>query len=78
MSETNSNPNQPCLLSFTLDGGTALGGQVSVSLQNGVVVLVGRNGLENQLLLRVLNSYHYLLLVEVGFDKVMTLAIPKN
>ena len=44
MSNTNSNPNQPRLLSFTLDGWTVLGGQVSVSLQNGVVVLVGRNG----------------------------------
>ena len=44
MSDTNSNPNQPRLLSFTLDGGTALGGQISVSLQNRVVVLVGRNG----------------------------------
>jgi len=44
LTDTNSHTNQPRLLSFTLDGGTALGGQVSVSLRNGVVVLVGRNG----------------------------------
>ena len=44
MSETNSKATQPRLLSFTLDRGTALGGEVSISLQNGVVVLVGRNG----------------------------------
>ncbi len=44
MSDTNSNTNQPRLLSFTLDGWNVLGGQISVSLQNGVVVLVGRNG----------------------------------
>lgn len=44
MPDTNSNTNQPRLLSFTLDDWTVLGGQVSVSLQNGVVVLVGRNG----------------------------------
>lgn len=36
--------SQPSLLSFTLDGWTALGGQVSVSLVNRVGVLVGRNG----------------------------------
>lgn len=44
MSNTNSNTTQPRLLSFTLDDWSVLGGQVSVSLQNGVVVLVGRNG----------------------------------
>ena len=44
MSDTNSNTNQPRLLSFTLDDWNILGGKVSVSLQNGVVVLVGRNG----------------------------------
>lgn len=44
MSDKNSHTNQPRLLSFTLDGWNVLGGQVSVSLQNGVVVLVGRNG----------------------------------
>jgi energy-coupling factor transporter ATP-binding protein EcfA2 len=44
LSDTNSNPTQPRLLSFTLDDWNVLGGQVSVSLQNGVVVLVGRNG----------------------------------
>lgn len=38
------NISQPRLLSFTLDGWTALGGQVSVSLLNRVGVLVGRNG----------------------------------
>ena len=38
------NTSQPQLLSFTLDGWTALGSQVSVSLRNRVGVLVGRNG----------------------------------
>ncbi|MEC4815144.1 MAG: AAA family ATPase [Scytonema sp. PMC 1069.18] len=38
------NTSQPRLLSFTLDGWTVLGGQVSVSLVDGVGVLVGRNG----------------------------------
>lgn len=38
------NTSQPRLLSFTLDGWTALGSQVSVSLLDRVGVLVGRNG----------------------------------
>ncbi|WP_201789162.1 hypothetical protein [Scytonema hofmannii] len=38
------NTSQPRLLSFTLDGWTALGGQVSVFLVDRVGVLVGRNG----------------------------------
>lgn len=36
--------SEPRLLSFTLDGWTALGGQISVSLVDRVGVLVGRNG----------------------------------
>jgi predicted ATP-dependent endonuclease of OLD family len=36
--------SQPRLLSFTLDGWNALGGEVSVSLADRVAVLVGRNG----------------------------------
>ncbi|HEY9907697.1 MAG TPA: ATP-binding protein [Thermosynechococcaceae cyanobacterium] len=36
--------NQPRLLSFTLDDWAVLGGRVSVSLTDGVAVLVGRNG----------------------------------
>jgi energy-coupling factor transporter ATP-binding protein EcfA2 len=39
-----TNPPQPRLLSFTLDGWPVLGGSVSVSLSDGVAVLVGRNG----------------------------------
>ncbi len=39
-----STTSQPSLLSFTLDGWIALGGQVSVSLVDRVGVLVGRNG----------------------------------
>ena len=39
-----SNPNQPRLLSFTLDDWEVLGGRVSVSLTDGGAVLVGRNG----------------------------------
>jgi energy-coupling factor transporter ATP-binding protein EcfA2 len=42
LSDTNTTHSR--LLSFTLDGWNVLGGQVSVSLENGVVVLVGRNG----------------------------------
>lgn len=44
MSNTDSNTNQPRLLSFTLDGWSVLGGRVTVSLHDGVSVLVGRNG----------------------------------
>ncbi len=39
-----SNTSQPRLLSFALDGWTALGSQVSVSLIDRIGVLVGRNG----------------------------------
>jgi energy-coupling factor transporter ATP-binding protein EcfA2 len=39
-----SNTSQPRLLSFALDGWTALGGRVSISLIDRVGVLVGRNG----------------------------------
>ena len=38
------NASQPRLLSFALDGWTALGGKVSVSLLDRAAVLVGRNG----------------------------------
>ncbi len=44
MSNTDSNTNQPRLLSFTLDGWSVLGGRVTVSLHDGVAVLVGHNG----------------------------------
>ena len=44
MSNTDSNTNQPRLLSFTLDGWSVLGGRVTVSLHDGVAVLVGLNG----------------------------------
>ncbi len=44
MSNPESNTNQPRLLSFTLDGWSVLGGRVTVSLQDGVAVLVGLNG----------------------------------
>lgn len=44
MSNPDSNTNQPRLLSFTLDGWSVLGGRVTVSLHDGVAVLVGRNG----------------------------------
>ena len=44
LSNSESNTNQPRLLSFTIDGWSVLGGQVSVSLHDGVAVLVGRNG----------------------------------
>lgn len=39
-----SDTSHPRLLSFTLDGWTVLGGQVSVSLLEKVKVLIGRNG----------------------------------
>ena len=44
MSNPDSNTNQPRLLSFTLDGWSVLGSRVTVSLDEGVAVLVGRNG----------------------------------
>ncbi|ELS32260.1 MULTISPECIES: AAA family ATPase [Pseudanabaena] len=44
MSNLDSNTNQPRLLSFTLDGWSVLGGRVTVSLYDGIAVLVGRNG----------------------------------
>ncbi|CAC5341029.1 conserved hypothetical protein [Planktothrix rubescens CCAP 1459/22] len=44
MSNPDSNTNQPRLLSFTLDGWSVLGSRVTVSLDDGVAVLVGRNG----------------------------------
>jgi AAA15 family ATPase/GTPase len=44
LSNLDSNTNQPRLLSFTLDGWSVLGGRVTVSLHDGVAVLVGRNG----------------------------------
>lgn len=39
-----SDSNPPRLLSFTLDGWPVLGGPVTISLNDGVAVLVGRNG----------------------------------
>ena len=39
-----SDSNLPRLLSFTLDGWPVLGGPVTISLNDGVAVLVGRNG----------------------------------
>jgi energy-coupling factor transporter ATP-binding protein EcfA2 len=44
LSNLESNTNQPRLLSFTLDGWSVLGSRVTVSLEDGVAVLVGRNG----------------------------------
>ena len=44
MSNPDSNTNQPRLLSFTLDGSSVLGSRVTVSLEDGIAVLVGRNG----------------------------------
>ena len=44
MSNPDLNTNQPRLLSFTLDGWSVLGSRVTVSLHDGVAVLVGRNG----------------------------------
>ncbi len=44
MSNPDSNTNQPRLLSFTLDGWPVLGGRITVSLHDGVAVLVGLNG----------------------------------
>lgn len=41
---SSSDPKHPRLLSFTLDGWDVLGDRVSVTLSDGVAVLVGRNG----------------------------------
>ena len=57
-----TNTSQPRLLSFTLDGGTALGGQVSVSLLDRVGILVGRNGAGKSAILE-------------GFEAISLLAI---
>ncbi|MBD2500737.1 ATP-binding protein [Anabaena azotica FACHB-119] len=50
------------LLSFTIDGWTALGGQVSISLCDGLAVLVGRNGAGKSAILE-------------GFEALSSLAI---
>ncbi|MFM7579588.1 MAG: ATP-binding protein [Microcystaceae cyanobacterium] len=39
-----SDSELPRLLSFTLDGWPVLGGPVTITLNDGVAVLVGRNG----------------------------------
>lgn len=48
--------SQPSLLSFTLDGWTALGGRVSISLFDRVGVLVGRNGVGKSAILEGLEA----------------------
>jgi predicted ATPase len=57
-----SNENQPRLLSFTLDGWDVLGGKVSVSLDDRVAVLVGRNGAGKSAILE-------------GFEAISSLAV---
>jgi ABC-type branched-subunit amino acid transport system ATPase component len=44
LSNPSSNSDRPRLLSFSLDGWDVLGDRVTVSLTDGVAVLVGRNG----------------------------------
>lgn len=57
-----SDTSHPRLLSFTLDGWTVLGGQVSVSLLDRVGVLVGRNGAGKSAILE-------------GFEAILSCAI---
>ena len=61
------NTNQPRLLSFTLDDWTVLGGRVSVSLQGGVAVLVGRNGAGKS---AILEGFEAISLWAIGSNRV--------
>jgi AAA15 family ATPase/GTPase len=57
--------NPPRLLSFALDGWSVLGGPVTVSLEDGVAVLVGRNGAGKSAILE-------------GFEAIAARAIDKT
>ncbi|MGK7944784.1 MAG: AAA family ATPase [Microcystaceae cyanobacterium] len=57
-----SKQKQPRLLSFTLDGWPVLGDKVSVSLVDGVAILVGRNGVGKSAILE-------------GFEAILSYAI---
>ncbi|MGK7933664.1 MAG: AAA family ATPase [Microcystaceae cyanobacterium] len=64
-----SNQKQPHLLSFTLDSWTVLGGKVSVTLVDGVAVLVGRNGAGKSAILegfKAISSYITFSLMKSG------------
>lgn len=51
-----SNLNHPRLLSFTLDDWAVLGGRVTLNLTDGVMVLVGRNGVGKSAILEGLDA----------------------
>ena len=54
-----SDSNPPRLLSFTLDGWTVLGGPVTISLNDSVAVLVGRNGAGKSAILEGFRAISY-------------------
>jgi energy-coupling factor transporter ATP-binding protein EcfA2 len=66
LSNPDSNTNQPRLLSFTLDGWSVLGRRVTVSLDDGVVVLVGRNGAGKS---AILEGFEAISLYAIGFGR---------
>ncbi len=69
MSNPDSNTNQPRLLSFTLDGWSVLGSRVTVSLDDGVAVLVGRNGAGKS---AILEGFEAISLCAIGrFNQLM-------
>jgi AAA domain, putative AbiEii toxin, Type IV TA system/AAA domain len=69
LSNPDSNTNQPRLLSFTLDGWSVLGSRVTVSLDDGVAVLVGRNGAGKS---AILEGFEAISLCAIGrFNQLM-------
>jgi energy-coupling factor transporter ATP-binding protein EcfA2 len=71
VTHTSSTTQHPRLLSFTLDGWDVLGDRVSVTLSDGVAVLVGRNGAGKSAILEGFKSIA--VCVTNGFNQV-----PKN
>lgn len=67
MSNPDSNSNQPRLLSFTLDGWSVLGSRVTVSLDDGVAVLVGRNGAGKS---AILEGFEAISLYAIGLGRL--------
>ena len=65
MTPSSSDPKHPRLLSFTLDGWDVLGDRVSVTLSDGVAILVGRNGAGKSAILE-------------GFKKISLYAIEQS
>lgn len=83
MSNPDSKINQPRLLSFTLDDWSVLGGRVTVSLQDGVAILVGRNGAGKSAILEgfeaislcAIGRFNQLTYDEESFPKILEIEI---